>query len=119
MPQMAAHSFLTEENLLAYQDLFYGAMLLQEDIEDSVEDPRVHVYGPHLIEAVLPLWYARLEQMKLWDDYFHPVFWDSTQLVCDRAEEILPNFIWGLKATGHLHLHERGYTAGHYEADYR
>jgi hypothetical protein len=106
-PQMAAHSFLTEENLLAYQDLFYGAMLLQEDIEDSVEDPRVKVYGPHLTEAVLPLWYAWLEQMKIWD---------SIQLV---AEELLPNFISGLKATGHLHLHERGYTADQYEADYR
>lgn len=118
-PQMAAHSFLTEENLTAYQDLFYSAMLLQEDIEDSVEDPGVKVYGPHLTEAVLPLWYAWLEQMKLWDEYFHPVSWDSTQLVCETAEEILPNFISGLKTTGRLHLHERGYTADQYEADYR
>ncbi len=109
-PQMAAHSFLTEENLRKYYDLFISAFLEQEDLEDSVEDPWVNAYGPHLAEAVLPIEYAWLEQMKIWD---------STQLTSYRAEEILPNFISGLKATGHLHLHERGYTADQYEADYR
>jgi len=96
-PQMEANSFLTVQNLKDYRAILDSATAV------VTQEP----WSTRLEEAKLPLQYAVLELAKIRDEYIEP------------AEKMLPGFVEALKRTGHLYLHEMGYGADQYEADYR
>ncbi|MBK8490890.1 MAG: hypothetical protein IPL49_08385 [Saprospirales bacterium] len=110
-PQEEANSFLTAEQISEYMTLLDSARTVAKDTP----------FEDHVFEATLPVQYAFLEQVKIRDETFVPVFDEEKGMKYRNpmAEGLLPLFVEGLKRTDHLHLHERGYDADQYAADYR